>query len=189
MPLKQLDGKQHNLVLIAHTIGAPLQLTRSVSNAIEAAAPGVMVRRVREMASERTQVLIIERLSARLATFVSLMALVLSIIGLYGVVAYSVARRTSEIGVRLALGARAREIFALVGKETLALVGIGILLGVPLSMAANSALRSQLFGVSALSPVAPAIAVLLLAAAGAIASAIPARRATRIDPKIALNAD
>ena len=117
------------------------------------------------------------------------MALALSAVGLYGLVAYTVTRRTSEIGVRLALGAQTRAILWLVGKETMTLVILGVVVGIPLSFAANGALRSKLYGVSALDPTAASISILLLALAAFAASVIPAHRAARIDPRIALNAD
>jgi len=133
--------------------------------------------------------MMVERLAARLAMFVSVMALVLSAVGLYGVVSYSVARRTSEIGVRLALGAQARAVLWLVAKETVLLVGVGVVLGLPLAFAMNGAIGAQLFGVGARDPAATALAIVLLTVVGVLASVVPAGRAARIDPKIALNAD
>lgn len=162
---------------------------RPIVSAIDAAAPGMTVRRVRDMRSQREDFMTVERLAARLALFVSAMALVLSAVGLYGVVGYSVARRTSEIGVRLALGARTRAVLWLVAGETIALVAIGVGVGLPLSFAANGAMGSQLFGVGAHDPFAAAVSIALLATVGIVASMVPARRATRVDPKIALSAD
>lgn len=141
------------------------------------------------MEIQRDYMMTVERLAAQLAAFVSVMALVLSAVGLYGVVAYSVVRRTSEIGIRLALGARARQVLWLVGKETIVLVGVGVLAGVPLSFAASGALGAQLFGVGAHDPIVSTISVLLLTAVGLAASIVPAWRAARIDPRIALIAD
>src|SRR4029079_3477644 len=115
--------------------------------------PGINVRRVRDMQSQRDAVLAVERLAARLAGFMSAMALALAAVGLYGVVAYSTARRTSELGIRMALGARARSIVWLVVRETLVFLGLGIVVGLPLSFAANGAIASQLFGVGAHDPV------------------------------------
>jgi ABC-type antimicrobial peptide transport system permease subunit len=175
--------------MLARTTGDPLRVSSAVSKAIEAAAPGIIIRRVQDMEQERDYALTLERLAARLATFVSAMALLLSVVGLYGVVAYSIARRMSEIGIRIALGARGRAVLWLVAKETIALVGVGVLVGIPLSFAANGALRSALFGVGAFDPTAATVAVLLLATAGLAASVVPARRAVRVDPRLALNAE
>jgi ABC-type antimicrobial peptide transport system permease subunit len=117
------------------------------------------------------------------------MALLLSAVGLYGVVAFSVSRRTSEIGIRLALGAGTRAVLWLVSRETVWLVGVGVVIGTVLSLGASGAMRSQFFGVDAHDPTVTIGAILLLAAVGLAASIVPALRATRIDPKIALNAD
>ncbi|HEU5219555.1 MAG TPA: FtsX-like permease family protein, partial [Gemmatimonadales bacterium] len=108
---------------------------------------------------------------------------------LYGVVAYSVARRTSELGIRMALGARGRAIVWLVLRETLGFAAAGVLIGLPLSWAANSALKSQLYGVGAHDFGVVIGSVLLLAATALVAGFIPARRAARIDPRTALSAD
>jgi putative ABC transport system permease protein len=189
LPLVQTTERWHGTQVIVRTTQEPASTAHGVMRAIDAAAPGILVRRVADMQSVRSESMLIERLAARLATFVSVMALVLSVVGLYGVVAYSISRRTSEIGIRLALGARPRAVLWLVAKESLALVGVGVLVGVPLSFAAKGALGSQLFGVGARDPVAIAVSVLLLATAGVVAGVIPARRAARIDPRIALNAD
>lgn len=189
IPNAQSPGMWSTGQLVVRTAGEATQATRAVLRAIEAAAPGITPRRVRDMETQRDYAMTVERLSARLAAFVSAMALVLSVMGLYGVVAYGVSRRTSEIGIRLALGARTRTVLWLVARETVALLGFGVLAGIPLSFAASGAMRSFLFGVGAHDPRASMAAVFVLAAAGLVASIIPARRATRIDPRIALVAD
>lgn len=188
IPLDQAVGAQGGQ-LVVRTSGGPSGVMQPMVGAIDAATPGITVRRVRDMRSQREAVMTVERLAARLALFFSAMALLLSAVGLYGVVAYSVARRTNEIGVRLALGARARAVLWLVARETLVLVGIGVVVGLPLSFAANGAMGSQLFGVGAHDPFAAVVSITLLAAVGIVASMVPARRATRVDPKIALSAD
>jgi ABC-type antimicrobial peptide transport system permease subunit len=175
--------------LIVRTDGAPGEMTKAVLGAIETGAPGIEVRRVRDMETQLAYSTTMERLTARLAVFVSGMALVLATIGLYGVVAYGVSRRVSEIGVRLALGARARGILWLVTRETAVLLGFGIVLGTILSWVANGAIASQFFGVAPRDPRAVVGAATLLALVGLVASVVPARRATRIDPKIALSVD
>jgi hypothetical protein len=189
MPMAQAPGEREAIVLIVRSAGDPSRLASDIRRAVDGAAPGVNVPRVHDMATERDQALTLERLATRLALVVSAMALLLSVVGLYGVVAYSVSRRTSEIGIRIALGARARAVIWLVAREATALVGLGIAVGIPLSVAANGALRSQLFGVGAFDPRAGAASVLLPALAGLAASALPARRAAKIEPRIALNAD
>jgi ABC-type antimicrobial peptide transport system permease subunit len=117
------------------------------------------------------------------------LTLVLAAIGLYGIVAYGVSRRINEIGVRLALGARAGSIVWLVTRDTAVLLALGVALGVMLSFGATGAMRSQFYGVDAHSPFAWAGAALVLVLTALAASAIPANRATRVDPRVALQAD
>jgi ABC-type lipoprotein release transport system permease subunit len=189
LPLAQLPGPQHGVQLAIRTAGPPAVAAHAAMVAIDAAAPGVIVRRVQEMRSAKAVATTVERLSARLATAVSVMALLLSAIGVYGVVAYSVSMRTSEIGVRRALGAGTPSLLWLVAKEALLLVLFGVAVGVPCSFAIDRALRAQLFGVATYNLFATGVAVLLLACAGVAASVIPARRAARVHPRTALIAD
>jgi ABC-type antimicrobial peptide transport system permease subunit len=113
-------------------------------------------------------------------------ALFLSAIGLYGVLAYVVTQRTREIGIRVALGGSAATIFKLVLREGLVLVGAGLILGGAGSLLLGKALQSQLFGVTATDPFVLALVTLVLATVALAACAVPARRATKIDPLIAL---
>jgi len=189
VPLAATASKWSTMQLIVHTDGAPAEMTKAVLRAIEAAAPGIEVRRVRDMETQLAYSTMMERLTARLAVFVSAMALVLATIGLYGVVAYGVSRRVSEIGVRLALGAQTRAILWLVTRETALLLGLGIVIGTMLSWVANGAMASQFFGVAPRDTRAVMGAAILLALVGLVASVVPAGRATRIDPRIALSAD
>ena len=171
------------------TNGPPLQFARTILKAIESAAPGIDARRVSDMQTQRDIATTLDRFTARLAVFVSMMALLLSSVGLYGVVAFSVSRRTSEIGIRLALGAGARAVLWLVSRETVWLVGIGVIIGTVLSIGASGAMASLFFGVGAHDPTVTIGTIVLLASVGMAASIVPAFRATRIDPKTALNAD
>ena len=113
-------------------------------------------------------------------------ALFLSALGIYGVLAYLVTQRTKEIGIRIALGSSARAIFELVLREGLMLIGAGFALGAVGAFALRRTLESQLFGVSATDPLVLLAVTALLAVVAVIACALPARRATRIDPIVAL---
>jgi ABC-type antimicrobial peptide transport system permease subunit len=130
-----------------------------------------------------------ERLAAALATLFGCLAVSLAAVGLYGVVAYNVSRRTQEIGVRMALGARPRDVTWLVVRQTLAMTAIGIVVGVPLALMAARAIGAQLYGVGASDPRAMLGAAALLVVVGAAASIVPGGRAARVDPSEALRAD
>jgi ABC-type antimicrobial peptide transport system permease subunit len=160
-----------------------------VTREIGAVAPGVSVRRLVGVEQALDEALSRERLSAALATLFGVFALVLAAVGLYGVVAYNVARRTAEIGVRMALGARPADALWLVVRQTLAMTGIGVAIGLPLAILAARAIGSQLYGIAAGNPWAMLAAVALLAVAGGAASVVPARRASRVDPIEALRVE
>jgi ABC-type antimicrobial peptide transport system permease subunit len=112
--------------------------------------------------------------------------LLLAAIGLYGVLAYAVGRRTSEIGIRMALGAERRDVLWMVMRETVGLVIGGIAVGLPLTLAATRVLERFLYGLTPADPLTMALAILAMLAAAATAGYLPARRATRVDPMVAL---
>jgi len=130
-----------------------------------------------------------ELLFARLSTAFGLLALVLASVGLSSVRSYSVSRWTSEIGVRMALGATRGEIVALVMRETAALTAVGIALGLAVGYGVTGLIRSMLFGLEPHDPATFAGAALVLAAVAAAAGYLPARRASRVDPMEALRQD
>ena len=123
---------------------------------------------------------------ARLASAFGLLAVVLAGVGLYGIMAFTVARRTRDIGIRMTLGASPHLILRQVLRETLILMLIGIAVGVPIALAGTHLIRTMLFGLGAVDPVALVAACVILAAIAAAASYIPARRASQVDPMIAL---
>jgi predicted permease len=126
------------------------------------------------------------RLVAGLSGSLSLLALVLASVGVYGVVSYVVSRRLREVGIRMMLGARARDVHALILRQTLRPVAIGVVVGIGAAAAASQILTSVLFGVSRFDPIAFIGAPLFLLGVAAVASLIPARRATRVDPMTTL---
>ncbi len=127
-----------------------------------------------------------ENLMARLTAFFGVIALVLACIGLYGVTAYAVARRTSEIGIRMALGASQSGVLRMMLRETAAALGAGIGIGIPAALACGRIVSSMLFGIRATDPATLALACAALAGVSLAAAYIPARRAARIDPMRAL---
>jgi ABC-type antimicrobial peptide transport system permease subunit len=127
-----------------------------------------------------------DRFIARLAGAFALLAALLAGIGLYGVMACTVARRTRDIGIRMALGAAPSEILQSVLRETLLLVGIGVVVGIPAAIAGTRLIKSLLFGLGFIDPAALTFAVGLLAAVAVFAGFVPARRAARVDPMAAI---
>jgi ABC-type antimicrobial peptide transport system permease subunit len=115
-----------------------------------------------------------------------LLATVLAAIGLYGVMAFVVARRTREMGVRMALGANPGTVVWLVMREVLLLLGIGLVIGIPSALALGRYVSSQLYGIQANDPVIGGVTAIILIAVASLAGLIPARRASRIDPILAL---
>jgi putative ABC transport system permease protein len=114
------------------------------------------------------------------------MALVLAATGIFGVISYSVSRRTNEIGIRVALGASRSTILRMILRETLALTFVGMAVGIPCALAASRLLGHMLFGVSANDPATLAVVALVLAVVASLAGFVPARRAMRVDPIVAL---
>jgi ABC-type antimicrobial peptide transport system permease subunit len=130
--------------------------------------------------------LVPQKLVARLATFFGLLALLLACVGLYGVMSYGVARRTNEIGIRMALGARGASVLWLVLREALVLVVIGLVIGLIVALAVTKTAESLLYELKPNDPLTIALATLFLAAVAVLAGYLPARRAARVDPIVAL---
>jgi ABC-type antimicrobial peptide transport system permease subunit len=128
-------------------------------------------------------------LIARLTELFGLLALVLACVGLYGVTAYSVARRTSEIGIRMALGADRASVLGLVLRGAMLQLGLGLALGIPVALAGGRLLSSQLYGVKSHDPVILGLAAAVLAACSLAAGFVPARRAASIEPVQALRTE
>jgi len=141
---------------------------------------------MKTMTAVMDESLFIERMVAALSIAFGALATLLAAIGLYGVMSYSVARRTREIGIRMALGAERTSVLWLVLKEVALMVGVGLAVGVPLAVALSRIVQSQLFALSARDPIALAGAAVVLAIVALVAGYLPARRATRVDPMLAL---
>jgi len=118
-----------------------------------------------------------------------LLALVLASVGLYGITSYAVARRTGEIGLRMALGADRSNVVRLVLRGAFVQVGLGLALGIPIALAGGRYMADQLFGVRSYDPLSIAMAAVILSAAAALAGFIPARRAASIEPMQALRTE
>jgi len=159
------------------------EAARGLVKRVDGNTPLFGLRTVTEQAARSLRT---ERLVAWLSTAFGLLATLLAGIGLYGVMAYSVTSRTREIGIRMALGAERGRVCRMVVGDAARLVGVGIAVGLPLAVAGNWALRSQLFGLLAVDPGALAAAVAVLGAVAMVSAFLPARRATSVEPVRAL---
>jgi putative ABC transport system permease protein len=160
-------------------------LLQSVKDAIMEVNPDIDIQ-FKVLRTQIRESLVQDELMATLCGFFGALAVLLAAIGLYGVISYTVAQRTNEIGVRMALGAQRSRVIGLILGEVGVLVGIGVAVGVGLTLAGSKAASSLLFGLKAHDPVTLVLAVVILAAIGLAASFIPARRASRLDPMVAL---
>jgi len=161
-------------------------LRATVRQAIQQVDKNLEIVSIRSVPALRDQALVQERMLAKLSGFFSLLALLLACIGLYGVMSYDVARRTREIGVRMALGAQRRNVVGLVMHQTMLLVVIGVIIGLAASFISTRWLTSLLFGLTPNDPITITLASLLLLAVAALAGYLPARKAAQVNPIIAL---
>ncbi len=182
---ERLSNDLRRLTFIVQTSETPDGMAQAISSAVATAAPGQAVSAVRTMkdtafASRRREVL-----AQLLGTF-GIIAVILAVIGVYGVMAQAVSQRTNEIGIRMALGADLRKIRALVLHKGMVLVSIGLAAGIAGSLAVTRVLRGSLYGVSATDPLTFLGGLILLGGIALLACYLPARRAARIDPTAAL---
>jgi predicted permease len=165
---------------------APPGFDRQLRTAVNAVAPDARVRFSSTLETELGAALAPERFAAALASIFAVIALGLAAIGLYGVVAQQVSSRTSELGVRVALGARGPDLAAMVARHGAALVGAGLAIGLPLAVLAGRLLAPELYGVRSWEPSVLAKAVGVLMLTSALALAVPARRAAKTDPLVTI---
>lgn len=151
--------------------------------------PGGFVAGIATIEQQVKMSLVRERMLALLAAFFAALALLLACIGLYGVMSYRVARRTREIGIRIAVGARQQSVVWMMVRETLLLVAIGATLGTLASLGVNRFVAAQLFGVTPNDPAAIVVSLSVLACVTLLAGYVPAYHASRIDPVKALRSE
>ena len=178
-------GQAGNL-LVARAAGPAAQMVATIRREIQAVDKNLVIDNLSTSAQLLDQQLFVERMLAKLSSFFSLLALLLSCVGLYGVMSYDVARRTREIGIRMALGAQRRSVVGLVMRQTMLLVIIGVVIGLGAAPASTRLIASLLYGLTPNDPLTIALAGLLLLTVAALAGYLPARRAARVDPMIAL---
>jgi hypothetical protein len=192
-PMDQLPfwfaNRRPPMALVMRTTLAPEAVAATVRRELAKIDRDIPVYNVRTMKTYLARDIEQPRLSLVLLSGLGGIALLLALIGIYGVVSYSVAQRTQEIGLRMALGATQRSVFQLVVGHTMALIATGIVLGVVGGLALSSVMRTLLYQVSAHDPWTFAAIAALLAVVGLAASVVPARRATRVDPLVALRTE
>jgi len=188
VPLAQL-GHTPVLTLTVRTAGDDRAMLAPLRTAVLAEAPGLRIDGPETIEASLSDALNRETLTAELASLFGAVALILAAVGLYGVVSYRVARRTREIGVRMALGAAPSSVVWMVLKHSLVLVTIGVLVGAPLAFGGGKAIAASLYGLAGQSRFFVLGAGVLMMGVAVAASALPARRAAEVDPLIALRAE
>ena len=184
------EGELDAMTFYVRTATAdPTALGAIVQQQVRALDANLPVFDLRTVTSQIDETLYLERMVAALSAAFGLLATLLAAVGLYGVMAYTVARRTREIGIRMALGAARADVLRLVLGEVALLVSLGILAGVPAAYAVTRLAQSQLFGVSPTDPLAIGAAIAMLAAVVLAAGFVPASRASRVDPMTALRCE
>jgi ABC-type antimicrobial peptide transport system permease subunit len=168
------------------TKGDPLRYVSTVREIVRQADARVPVTNVKTQAVPIDQMLNQEIIFARLCTAFALLALLIACVGLYGTMAYTVARRTREIGIRMALGAQRGGVVWMILREAIVLAAVGLAVSVPTALGVSKFVESFLFGVEPNSPAALALAAFVLLSAALLAGYMPARKASRIDPMTAV---
>ena len=175
--------------IAVRTAGDPLTFVGAIRETVRAIDPNLPMVDVSTQMEQVEQRLEQEKMFAQAYTLFGALALVLAAVGLYGVMSYTVARRTNEIGIRMALGAQREQVLGRTMRESLMLVGIGAAIGIAVVLASSRFVASLLFGVPKNDAVSLALATTVLGVVACLAAYLPARRASRVDPMVALRND
>jgi len=176
-------------LIALRTTGDPAHSIIDLRAAVASVDPNLPLTKIATIREEVEDFMSHDQLISTLTGFFALLALLLAAIGLYGVMSYNVVRRTSEIGIRIALGAQKSVVQWMVLGESLLLLAIGVGVGLPLTYAATHYIESQLFGLRAFDPLTFSIALIVVSSMTLLAAWLPARRASRVDPMVALRCD
>jgi putative ABC transport system permease protein len=183
-----LQSRVDTATLEIYAPGSLVGVTAAIRDEVQPNLAGKPVR-VRTLTDQLESGLVRERLMTTLASTFGVLALSLAVVGLYGILAFNVARRTGEIGLRIALGARQSQVLGEILHEAGRMVTLGIVIGLPIAWMASRLVSSMLFGVTAHDPVTAVVSIAVLACAAFVAAFLPARRAARVDPLVALRCD
>ncbi len=180
------DIESYYIYFEVRTAGDPHLIIPTLRRVVRSVDDRIPLFDVRTETEKIDQALMQERLFAWLSSFFGFLALVLACVGLYGVMSYSVGRRTGEIGIRMALGAQPGSILRLIMRDVAAILGIGVAAGLGISIAAVGLLQNTLFGLTPHDPVTMIVSASLLSTAALLAGYLPARRAAKVDPMVSL---
>jgi len=189
VPFLQDQSSWRETTFQVRTSGDPLAVVSSIRHEVQAIEPNLPVFRIKTLEQQVDETLGHERLVTTLASLFGVLALLLACAGLYGVLSYSVSRRTQEIGIRMALGAKRTDVLTLVLRQGMSLAVLGIAIGLSGAFVVTRYLESLLFEVRAADPLTFAVTSVALAAVALAACYLPARRATRVDPVITLRSE
>jgi ABC-type antimicrobial peptide transport system permease subunit len=182
----KIGGGLRTMTLAARTSGAPANLSAAMVSEIHQLDPSLAVTKVRTMQSDLNSTLLPQRFNATLVGIYASVALLLALIGIYGVLAYTVSQQMHEIGVRIAIGAQRRDILALVLQRGFILATIGAAIGLAGAWVVTRFMATLLYGVQPRDPLTFIGVTFVMALTALLACYLPARRATRVDPIIAL---
>jgi predicted permease len=184
-----LQNPQGNATFEVRTAGDPMAAIAGIREAVRQIDPALPLIDVTTQLEEVERRFVQEKVFAQAYTLFGGLALLVASVGLFGVMSYSVARRTNEIGIRMALGAARQDVLCLVMRESMILVAAGIVIGVGGAIAASRLVSSLLFGLAPTDPMTIAGAMAVMALVSALAGYLPARRASRVDPMVALRCE
>lgn len=189
LPFSQMPVPLGRIHFELRTASDPMAFVPTVRRVVRELDPDLPLADIKTQSEQIAETLVQERLFARLSSFFGGVALILACIGLYGLMAYTAKRRTGEIGIRMALGAQRSDILKMVMKETLAMVALGIVIGILASLAATRLISNMLYGLKPTDPLTLAIATSVILGVVMLAGYLPARHASRVDPAAALRSE
>jgi predicted permease len=175
-----------SMTFYVRTAGEGAGMPNAVRQVVQRLDPSLPIFDMKTMEAQVDESLFLERLVASLSLLFGALATVLAAVGLYGVMSYTVSRRTREIGIRMALGAARTSVLWMVLGEVATMAAAGIVLGLPIAIGLSRFVASQLYGLSPTDPITLAVATVILGSVAMLAGYMPARRATRVDPMLAL---
>jgi len=185
VPYRQSRGG--SIMVEVRTVGAPTSVMTAIRETVRQIDPNLPVMDMSTQMEQIERRFLQERVFANAYLLFGGLALALAAIGIFGLMSYSVARRTNEIGIRMALGARSQDVLRLIMRESMILVAVGVVIGVAIALGTSRFVASLLFGLPPTDLFSMCVAMIVMIAVSAFAGYLPARRASRVDPMVALH--